>query len=152
MHVEIPDSALFVDDGSERPVPAPGVAGEGRASGDGARPRDRGPWSARPGRSRPWQAVLDLEGLPELLAESLELEPAEGELIEMVLALERGVTLGLFRVEPSVEGLVVEQHRMIMDRVHRRQDAEEDAPRLEALLDRVQGLVDVRGHRASRSS
>src|SRR6185312_4372346 len=132
---------LFVDDGPERPVPAPGVGGEGRASGDGVVPGVEDLGELDPGEAGLGEAMLDLEGLPELLMEPLELEPAEGELVEVVLALEHGVPLGLLGGQSTVEGLVVEQHRMIMNRIHRRQDAEEDAARPEAGADGREGPV-----------
>src|SRR5689334_1478408 len=79
--------------GLEGPVPAPRLVGEGRAAGDVVVPGvedlielDR----LEPGLAEP---VADLERFPELLPEPLEEEPAEGEVVVLMLGVVGGKPL-----------------------------------------------------------
>ncbi len=97
----------FPGDGPEGPVPASRVIGEGRASGNGVVPgvENLGQFDLR--ESSLGKTVFSLERLPEFLTEPLEGEPTERELVEVVLSLERRVTLGLLDLETSVKCLII---------------------------------------------
>src|SRR5688572_3017591 len=92
--------------GLEGPIPAPGMVAQLGATGQALVPRVEHLVELDRGEAGLGQPVADLERLPELLAESLEREPAEGELVEMMLGVEGRRAFGLLGVEAAVEGVV----------------------------------------------
>src|SRR5688572_15869445 len=88
--------------GLEGPIPAPGMVAQLGAAGEALVPRVEHLVELDRGETGLGQAVADLERLPELLPESLELEPAEGELVEMMLGVEGRRALGLLDGEAAV--------------------------------------------------
>jgi len=68
--------------------------------------------------------VADLKRLPKFLLDALEAETAEGEVVERVFGMMRRIPLRLRWTRPAIERLVVKQHRMIMNRIHRRHHPE----------------------------
>src|SRR4051812_48571335 len=67
--------------GLEEPVPTPGEAGQLAAAGQALVPGIEDLAQGQGREAGLGEAVFDLEGLPEFLAQALEAEAAEGEII-----------------------------------------------------------------------
>ena len=84
------------------------------------------------------QPVANLERLPEMLVNSLIAEIAEREIVEVVFGV-MGRVLPRFRFRHSRSPrLILQQHRKIMDAIHRWHDTQETAVRLEDIVNRRQ--------------
>jgi hypothetical protein len=86
-----------------------------------------------------------LEGLPEFLAEALEGEAAEGEVVEFMLGKYRGLSFSLKVGETCGEFPIEQQHRVIVDGINGRNDGQKLATRTEASADGLERQIDGGG-------
>src|ERR1019366_7758165 len=80
------------------------------------------------------KAIGDLERLPKVLLQSAKAELPEREIVGFMLAMQGGVLARRRDRFSSLAGAIEQQHRVVMHRVHRRQDAQEIPVRLQAAI------------------
>ena len=132
----------------EEPIPARRKRREPATAGEALIPRIEHFFEGGIGESRFLQAVFDFERLPEFLPQPLVLESAVGEVVMPALDVEGRKFLGFDERKALIQGLVDQEHHVIVNGVDRGHDPEDDAVGLEALSDRAQGLIDQCARRA----
>src|SRR5262249_5339978 len=115
----------------EEPVPTPGETLELAAACEALVPGIEDLAQGDGGEAGLGETMFDLEGLPELLAQALEAEASEDEVIIAALRLERGEPFGLLGLQAAVQGPVHQEHDLIGDGIDRRDDPQELAAGLE---------------------